>query len=581
MTTYRLMDGVSGRPGNGPSTGTSYSGDYVAGAMFSVTSGGMWFEGYWWWVAASGQDTASGQKFALWQVNAFSGAVLVPGSTVTAGALTAGAWNYVPLATPLLLAPAGFQSYGGLYCAATGYVASQGIPITKNQFGTGDPYVAGITNGPLSCPSSLGTSDQAGQSFGGWSRYQMPFSTSGSDPSVTFPTVNDADDNLWLDVQVSDTAPAGSQNYRAFPNMPVFVAQLSATGTAYTLGLEFTLSKACTLQKIWHYSPSGATVLPTRCGIWDVASQTEVAGTDNSSPSWKVAGGGAASAGAGWIYCDYSGSGVTLNASQNYKVSTFTSDNTDAWFQPQVDVWGGSPGPFSSGITQGPLQVLGNAAASPGQASWHQSTTWAYPDTTAVSEYDGIDVEVTPVSGTSHTATASLVVTPSFSAARTRGHYRTASLTVTPAFTAARTRGKYRTGALTVTPSFSAARQRGKYRTGSLTVVPSFDAARARGHYRTGALEVIPVFAAVRIRGHYRSAALMVTPSFSAIPSGGAFAPPVFIYPAYWTAAWAQADTRVTVSPAGAQTATVTSAVLGESAATLYPPGPAVIYPSP
>ena len=144
-----------------------------------------------------------------------------------------------------------------------------------------------------------------------------------------------------------------------------------------------------------------------------------------------------------------------------------------------------------------------------------------------------------------------------------------------------RARGTYRTAALTVTPSFSAARQRGKYRTGSLTVVPSFSAARARGHYRTGALEVIPVFAAVRIRGRYRSAALTVTPSFSAIPSGGAFAPPVFIYPAYWTAAWVQADTRVTVSPAGAQTATVTSAVLGESAATLYPPGPAVIYPSP
>ena len=161
------------------------------------------------------------------------------------------------------------------------------------------------------------------------------------------------------------------------------------------------------------------------------------------------------------------------------------------------------------------------------------------------------------------------------------GGSHTAALTVTPSFSAVRTRGTYRTAALTVTPSFSAARQRGKYRTGSLTVVPSFSAARARGHYRTGALEVIPVFAAVRIRGHYRSAALMVTPSFSAIPSGGAFAPPVFIYPAYWTAAWAQADTRVTVSPAGAQTATVTSAVLGESAATLYPPGPAVIYPSP
>jgi hypothetical protein len=402
MAIYRLMDGASGRPGVGssgtqpPAAGTSYSGDYTAGFLFSVTQGGMWFEGYWWWVAASGQDTASGQKFALWQVNAFSGGVLVPGGTVTAGALTAGAWNYVPLATPLLLAPAGFQSYGGIYCAATGYVASQGIPVTRNQFGTGDPYVAGITNGLLACPSSLGTSDQAGQSFSGWSKYQMPFSTAGADPSTTFPQVNDADDLLWLDVQVSGTAPAGTQSYRAFPNMPVFVAQLSPAAGAYTLGLEFTLTQQCALEKIWHYSPPGVTVLPTRCGIWNVASQTEVAGTDNSSPSWKVAGGGAASAGDGWVYCDYSSSGVTLAASTNYKVSTFTSDNTDAWFVPQADVWGGSPGPFSSGITQGPLQILSNAAASPGQGSWHNSTTWTYPDTTATSEYDAIDVEVTP-----------------------------------------------------------------------------------------------------------------------------------------------------------------------------------------
>jgi hypothetical protein len=137
------------------------------------------------------------------------------------------------------------------------------------------------------------------------------------------------------------------------------------------------------------------------------------------------------------------------------------------------------------------------------------------------------------------------------------------------------------TAALTVTPSFSAARARGKYRTAALTVTPSSSAARVRGKYRTGSLAVPPSFSATRITAHVRTAALTVAPSFSAIPAGGAFAPPVFTYPAYWTVRWVQADTQVTVSPAGAQTATVTSAVLGESAATLYPPGPAVIYPSP
>jgi len=50
--------------------------------------------------------------------------------------------------------------------------------------------------------------------------------------------------------------------------------------------------------------------------------------------------------------------------------------------------------------------------------------------------YSGIWTAALP-GGTAHTATASLTVTPSFSAARTRGHSRTGSLAVTPSFRAA------------------------------------------------------------------------------------------------------------------------------------------------
>jgi len=398
VTTYRLMDGASGRPGNGPGTATSYAGNLVVGTMFCVTQGGLWLEGYYWWVPGSGGDTASGQKFALWQLASSSTGSLVPGGTVTAGALTAGAWNYIALPAPLLLAPSASNSYGAVYMATTGKVFTGGFPETKNQFSATQPFAAGITNGPLTAPSSSGGSAAAGSAYS-WTKPQCPYSASFSDPTAGMPGANDSDANLWLDVQVSDTPPA-SPAYRAFPNAPTFVVPgQGATNQAYTLGLEFTLSQACTLQKIWHYSPSGATVLPTRCGIWDVNSQTEVAGSDNSSPTWLLAGGGAAAAAGGWVYCDYSGTGVTLNASQNYKVSTFTSDNTDPWFFVETSFWGGSPGPFSSaGITQGPITYLPNSAASPGQNSWHQSTTWTYPGTSSSPEYDVIDVEVTPYS---------------------------------------------------------------------------------------------------------------------------------------------------------------------------------------
>lgn len=393
MTTYRLMDGLSGRPGTGssgtqpPAAGLSYSGNYLAGLVFQVTSGGLWFSGYWWWVPASASQTTA-QEFVLWQVHGSAAGTLVAGSAVTSGTLTAGAWNYVALATPLLL------SQGVPYIAATGYVSSTGFPDTQNQFGTGDPYSAGITNGPLTAYSSLSGSAEVP---GGWVA-QSPFSTSGSDPSVNMPVTNDDDDLLWLDVQVTDQAPSGA-TYRTFPGMPTPIGfSVPSTSNDYTLGMEFSLTETCTLEKIWHYSPVGSAVLPSRCGIWNVATMTEVAGTDNSSPAWLDPSGANASAGDGWVYCDYSASGVILAASTNYKVSTFFGGtSTDTWLAVTTGYWT-SGGTGADGFTCGPLSVPDNASASPGQSSWNSGSSWAYPGTSTTPENDWIDVEVAPYS---------------------------------------------------------------------------------------------------------------------------------------------------------------------------------------
>ena len=169
--------------------------------------------------------------------------------------------------------------------------------------------------------------------------------------------------------------------------------------------------------------------------------------------------------------------------------------------------------------------------------------------------YSGVWTAKVP--GASRTATASLTVTPSFSAARShgqhraaaltvtpslaaapaRGKYRTGSLTVAPAFSASRTRGKYRTGMLAVTPVLAASRTRGKYRTAALTVAPSLSASRARGKYRTASLTAAPGLAAAASRGRYRTAALAVIPVFAAHVTGGT--PVLFSAPAArqtWTA---------------------------------------------
>ena len=137
--TYRLFPST-----NGPASPVSYSGPFICGVVCGVTAGGCWLDGYWWWVCQSGQSTAA-QKFALWQIYNGQQGTLVANSVVTSGTLSAGQWNYVQLAAPLPLA------IGATYVAATGFNGS--FPDTNNQFGSGDPYSAGITSGPLTAYS--------------------------------------------------------------------------------------------------------------------------------------------------------------------------------------------------------------------------------------------------------------------------------------------------------------------------------------------------------------------------------------------------------------------------------------------
>ena len=154
--TWRLMDGVSGRPGTGssgtqpPATATANGSGVVNGTTFYVTQGGMWFQGFWYYCCASGQSTAP-QKFCLWSATSAAGWV-VPGTVVTSGTLTAGAWNYVPLAQPVQLA------IWGIYKAAVGVPAGEPEfrPTSASQFVSEEPYSAGIVNGPLTAFSDIG-----------------------------------------------------------------------------------------------------------------------------------------------------------------------------------------------------------------------------------------------------------------------------------------------------------------------------------------------------------------------------------------------------------------------------------------
>src|SRR3974390_2583458 len=296
MATYRLFPSTGG-----PSTAVAYTGDFTAGVVFQVSKGGCWFEGYLWGGASNGSNAA--QKFALWLLTGPSVGLLIPEATVTSGPLSAG-WNYVPLPAPIPLSIGGAADGGGAtYVAATG--VNGNFPDTNGYFTTGGPAPAGVTNGPL-----MVFSDQSGSNPGPFTMPQGVFDPANSDPTAGMPANGSASSNFWMDLQVSDTAPAGyAGSYRLWPTFANVTNDIAASNHAgtQTTGTMFSLSQPCLLNNVWLYSPAGVTGLPASTQIWDTATQSLVPGT-NVAATWSGMAGG------GWIANGYSALGIVLPA---------------------------------------------------------------------------------------------------------------------------------------------------------------------------------------------------------------------------------------------------------------------------
>jgi uncharacterized protein DUF4082 len=393
MGTYRLFPSTAG-----PSTPVSYTGAFLAGVLFCVTSN-CWFEGYWWWVCPTGQPT-SPQKFALWQVYGEAEGNLIPGSVVTSGTLTAGQWNYIPLPTPLPLSIGNVPGVGAaVYEVATGF--SGGFPDTGSQFASGQVYASGITNGPLFGYSDQGASAPCPASAGS---FQGAFGTAGTDPSVNMPSQGSNSSNFWIDLQVSDQAPAGySGSYRLWPNYPTcFPTQSTIDTQSQTMGTQFTLSESCAVNNIWFYSPPFAQALPASTQIWNASTQSLVTGT-NLTAAWS---GGVAS---GWVSNSYAAAGIVLPAG-NYIATVFYGGGS-VFYMESRGYFGshlGNAGPATNGMSFGPLSSPANASAPnpPGGNScyFQGGSSPTYPngfDVNDGGENRWIDIEVTPPASSS------------------------------------------------------------------------------------------------------------------------------------------------------------------------------------
>jgi hypothetical protein len=375
MTSYRLFAST-----NGPAAPINYSGNFQAAVVFGVTSI-SWLEGYWWWVCptnageSGGQSTAA-QKFCLWQVYGAGQGVVIPGSVVTSGTLQAG-WNWIALAQPIPLSvandPANLSGDGAaVYIATTAF--SGPFPDSNGQFGSGEPYAGGIRSGPL-----VGYSDQTGTFKapgigGGLAQGQFGI-PGGADPTVALPR-NDSSgsSNFWMDVQVSDAAPSGySGSYRLYPNYPtVYAVEQTIDTEEQTMGTQFALSEACTLNNVWFYSPSFAAALPTRTQIWDISDYSNpkiVAGTDIAA-SW-VSATSSTALGSGWVANSYAGLNITLPAGHYVATIYYAGGGVGAtgsiFYLENRGYFGtdyvGTAGPAPDGLTNGPLSTPSNASA--------------------------------------------------------------------------------------------------------------------------------------------------------------------------------------------------------------------------
>lgn len=185
MTTYRLWPST-----NGPSV-VSDTSTTDLGTQFNVTQPNVSFDGYWWWCPTSGDTSTADVTFKLWTTTNGTTGTLVSGSTLAgSGTFSAGAWNFQELHAPVPLTQ------------GTSYVASITYTGSSNHYGATSAYwfsgggAAGITNGPLTAPSSPAATGGIQGSF------NEP--STGAIPSTEF-----NDSNYWLDVQVS-TAPIDS-----------------------------------------------------------------------------------------------------------------------------------------------------------------------------------------------------------------------------------------------------------------------------------------------------------------------------------------------------------------------------------
>jgi len=182
--------------------------------------------------------------------------------------------------------------------------------------------------------------------------------------------------------------------YRIWPSTPG-PATSSGDPSAYSLGVEFTLSVNATFAGIWFWRATAGDALPTSAELFQVTGPgtgTPVAGSAVTFP---------VTAATGWILAAATGP-VTITAGVPYKAVVCQSAAV-GWYSATTHYW--DTGPGAAGITSGIIFAPDNAAADGGQDTFNLGGILTYPASSFNATNYWVDVAVLgpyipPVPGT-------------------------------------------------------------------------------------------------------------------------------------------------------------------------------------
>jgi hypothetical protein len=163
---------------------------------------------------------------------------------------------------------------------------------------------------------------------------------------------------------------------------PAAPSVLTADPGAYTMGVQFSVSRNATLNAIWWFSPSGAAELPATIALFAVSGRSLVT---SQSPSWSGA------AGSGWVRAPFA-SPPSLTGGASYKGCITKTGTVNNFYGGTSLYW--STGPGSGGVTSGPLTAPNNAGGDGGQDTFNAAATVTYPLTSSSAANYWVDVEV-------------------------------------------------------------------------------------------------------------------------------------------------------------------------------------------